>query len=83
MSASLRQAGVELVAAGGQRQVNDAVVAAARELVGAEAKVRLVLWDDEGGRVAASSGGGACELTAGGCRSGSGTRSSIPIPSSA
>ena len=62
--ASLRQAGVELVAAGGRENVNDAVVAAARELVGDEAKVRLVLWDEEGGRVAASSGGGAWELPA-------------------
>ena len=60
--ASLRQAGVVLVAAGGRENVNDAVVAAARELVGQTAKVRLVLWDDDGARVAASSGGGAWEL---------------------
>jgi diguanylate cyclase (GGDEF)-like protein/PAS domain S-box-containing protein len=60
--ASLRQAGVVLVAAGGRENVNEAVVAAARELVGQEAKVRLVLWEEDGGRVAASSGGGAWEL---------------------
>ena len=59
---SLREAGVVLVAAGGRENVNDAVVAAARELVGPAAKVRLVLWDDDGARVAASSGGGAWEL---------------------
>ena len=51
-----------LVAAGGHENVNDAVVAAARELVGQTAKVRLVLWDEDGARVAASSGGGAWEL---------------------
>ena len=33
--------------------------------VSAEAKVRLVLWEDEGGRVAASSGGGVWELPPG------------------
>ena len=45
---SLRQAGVALVAAGGRENVDEAIVAAAREMVGDAHEVRLVLWDGDG-----------------------------------
>ena len=60
---SLRQAGVVLVGAGGRENVNDAVVAATRELVGQSPKVRLILWTEDAAVVAASSGGGSWELS--------------------
>jgi diguanylate cyclase (GGDEF)-like protein/PAS domain S-box-containing protein len=53
---ALRGAGVELVAAAGREQVNDAAVSAVLALVGTPADVRLVLQNGSGGVVAASSG---------------------------
>jgi diguanylate cyclase (GGDEF)-like protein/PAS domain S-box-containing protein len=50
---ALRRAGVALVAAAGHDQVNDAVVAAAQEVVGTDASVRLLLQSDAGLALAA------------------------------
>jgi len=53
---ALRGAGVDLVAAGGGEQVNEAAISAVLALVGRPASVRLVLLDGDGAVVAASSG---------------------------
>jgi hypothetical protein len=53
---ALRRAGVALVAAAGHNKVNDAVVAATREVVGADAIVRLLLNSADGLELAAASG---------------------------
>ncbi|HEY3069933.1 MAG TPA: EAL domain-containing protein [Gaiellaceae bacterium] len=53
---ALRSAGVELVAAAGREQVNEAAVAAVVTLVEKPASVRLVLLDADSAVVAASSG---------------------------
>ena len=53
---ALRDAGVELVAAGGREQVNEAAISTVLALVGKDATVRLVLWNGERAVVAASSG---------------------------
>ena len=52
---ALRRAGVALVAAAGHNKVNDAVVAATREIVGADAIVRLLLYAADGLELAAAS----------------------------
>ena len=52
---ALRSAGVELVAAGGREQVNEAAIATVLSLVGGPATVRLVLLNGEQAVVAASS----------------------------
>jgi diguanylate cyclase (GGDEF)-like protein/PAS domain S-box-containing protein len=52
---AVRNAGVELVAAGGRTQVNEAAVAAVLALVGQPTGVRLILLEDESAIVAASS----------------------------
>ena len=52
---ALRNAGVELVAAAGGEQVNEAAIAAVLALAGEPADVRLLLLEDEGVTVAASS----------------------------
>jgi diguanylate cyclase (GGDEF)-like protein/PAS domain S-box-containing protein len=51
---ALRQAGVELVAAAGREGVNRAVIAAARTILGDDARIRLLLWTTEGVQLAAS-----------------------------
>jgi diguanylate cyclase (GGDEF)-like protein/PAS domain S-box-containing protein len=53
---ALRGAGVELVAAAGREQVNEAAISAVRALVGGPTDVRLVLLDGASAVVAASSG---------------------------
>jgi diguanylate cyclase (GGDEF)-like protein/PAS domain S-box-containing protein len=53
---ALRGAGVELVAAAGREQVNEAAISAVLALVGTPATVRLVLLTGDGAVVAASSG---------------------------
>jgi diguanylate cyclase (GGDEF)-like protein/PAS domain S-box-containing protein len=53
---ALRGAGVELVAAAGREQVNEAAISAVLALVGSPATVRLVLLTSDGAVVAASSG---------------------------
>ena len=53
---ALRSAGVELVAAGGREQVNEAAIATVLSLVGRPATVRLVLLSGDQAVVAASSG---------------------------
>jgi diguanylate cyclase (GGDEF)-like protein/PAS domain S-box-containing protein len=52
---ALRGAGVELVAAAGREQVNEAAISAVLALVERPTSVRLVLLDEEGAVVAASS----------------------------
>ena len=52
---ALRAAGVELVAAGGDEQVNEAAISAVRALAGDRVAVRLVLRREGGAVVAASS----------------------------
>jgi diguanylate cyclase (GGDEF)-like protein/PAS domain S-box-containing protein len=52
---ALRSAGVELVAAGGGEQVNEAAISAVRALAGEHVGVRLVLRREGGAVVAASS----------------------------
>jgi diguanylate cyclase (GGDEF)-like protein/PAS domain S-box-containing protein len=52
---ALRTAGVELVAAAGRNQVNDAAISAVMALIGAPASVRLVLLNGDGAMVAATS----------------------------
>ena len=52
---ALRNAGVELVAAAGGEQVNEAAIAAVLALAGEPTDVRLLLLEDEGVTVAASS----------------------------
>jgi diguanylate cyclase (GGDEF)-like protein/PAS domain S-box-containing protein len=52
---ALRRAGVALVAAAGHNKVNDAVVAATREVVGTDAIVRLLLYSADGIELAAAS----------------------------
>jgi diguanylate cyclase (GGDEF)-like protein/PAS domain S-box-containing protein len=52
---ALRGAGVELVAAAGREQVNEAAISAILALVERPASVRLVLLDEDGAVVAASS----------------------------
>jgi diguanylate cyclase (GGDEF)-like protein/PAS domain S-box-containing protein len=52
---ALRGAGVELVAAAGRKQVNDAAISAVVALIGAPASVRLVLSNGDGATVAATS----------------------------
>jgi len=53
---ALRRAGVDLVAAGGRDQINEAAISAVLALVGQPASVRLVLLNHDGAVVAASSG---------------------------
>jgi diguanylate cyclase (GGDEF)-like protein/PAS domain S-box-containing protein len=53
---ALRGAGVELVAAAGREQVNEAAISAVLALIGRPASVRLVLLNADGAVVAASSG---------------------------
>jgi diguanylate cyclase (GGDEF)-like protein/PAS domain S-box-containing protein len=52
---ALRSAGVELVAAAGREQVNEAAIAAVHSLVEQPTDIRLILLEDEGAVVAASS----------------------------
>jgi diguanylate cyclase (GGDEF)-like protein/PAS domain S-box-containing protein len=52
---ALRGAGVELVAAAGREQVNEAAISAALALIGRPVSVRLVLINRDGATVAASS----------------------------
>jgi diguanylate cyclase (GGDEF)-like protein/PAS domain S-box-containing protein len=52
---ALRTAGVELVAAAGRNQVNDAAISAVMALIGSPASVRLVLLNSDGATVAATS----------------------------
>jgi diguanylate cyclase (GGDEF)-like protein/PAS domain S-box-containing protein len=52
---ALRTAGVELVAAAGRNQVNDAAISAVMALIGSPASVRLVLLNGDGATVAATS----------------------------
>ena len=52
---ALRGAGVELVAAAGREQVNEAAISAVLALVGSPTEVRLVLFNGDGAFVAASS----------------------------
>jgi diguanylate cyclase (GGDEF)-like protein/PAS domain S-box-containing protein len=52
---ALRTAGVELVAAAGREQVNEAAISAVLALVERPTGVRLVLFEDDGTMVAASS----------------------------
>jgi len=52
---ALRGAGVELVAAAGREQINEAAISAVLALVERPTSVRLVLLDEEGAVVAASS----------------------------
>jgi diguanylate cyclase (GGDEF)-like protein/PAS domain S-box-containing protein len=52
---ALRNAGVELVAAAGGEQVNEAAIAAVLALAGEPTDVRLILLEDEGVTVAAAS----------------------------
>ncbi len=58
---ALRSAGVELVAAAGREQVNDAAIAAVLALLGKPASVRLVLLSGDSAVVAATSEEGAGE----------------------
>jgi diguanylate cyclase (GGDEF)-like protein/PAS domain S-box-containing protein len=60
---ALRAAGVELVAAAGREQVNEAAISAVTALVETSARVRLVLVDGDGAAVAASSDGGDWRLS--------------------
>jgi diguanylate cyclase (GGDEF)-like protein/PAS domain S-box-containing protein len=52
---ALRSAGIELVAAGGREQVNEAAISAVLALVETPTSVRLVLLEGDGALVAASS----------------------------
>jgi diguanylate cyclase (GGDEF)-like protein/PAS domain S-box-containing protein len=61
--ATLREAGLALVEAVGRSSVNEASVASAVSVLGAEAKVRLVLWNDQQARVVASNGAGTWTLS--------------------
>ncbi len=60
---TLREAGQSLVGAVGRASVGEEAVAAAARVVGADAKVRLVLWENGEAQVAASNGAGAWELS--------------------
>jgi diguanylate cyclase (GGDEF)-like protein/PAS domain S-box-containing protein len=60
---SLREAGLALVEAVGRAAVNDEAVASAERILGAQAKVRLVLWGERAA-VAASNGAGTWEISA-------------------
>src|SRR5581483_11735030 len=53
---NLREAGLALVESVGRASVNDEAVASAARIIGADAKVRLVLWDDEGADVTSNGG---------------------------
>ena len=59
---TLREAGLALVEGVGRANVNDEAVAAAERIIGAEAKVRLVRWDDDSADVVASNGAGVWPL---------------------
>jgi diguanylate cyclase (GGDEF)-like protein/PAS domain S-box-containing protein len=59
----LREAGQALVEAVGRASVNDAAVTAATRILGGDAKVRLVLWDEPRARVLASNGAGTWDLS--------------------
>jgi diguanylate cyclase (GGDEF)-like protein/PAS domain S-box-containing protein len=59
---NLREAGLSLVEAVGRGQVHQEAVAAAERLVGADSKVRLVLWSEDGAEVVASNGAGTWTL---------------------
>jgi diguanylate cyclase (GGDEF)-like protein/PAS domain S-box-containing protein len=61
--ASLREAGQALVGAVGRASVNEAAVASAVRILGSEAKVRLVLWEEDRARVVASSATGTWKLS--------------------
>jgi diguanylate cyclase (GGDEF)-like protein/PAS domain S-box-containing protein len=61
--ATLREAGLALVEAVGRASVNEAAVASAVRILGPDAKVRLVLWDEQRARVAASNGAGTWDLS--------------------
>jgi diguanylate cyclase (GGDEF)-like protein/PAS domain S-box-containing protein len=65
--ATLREAGLELVEAVGRSSVNEAAVESAVRILGADAKVRLVLWDEHSARVVASNGAGTWALSAETC----------------
>jgi diguanylate cyclase (GGDEF)-like protein/PAS domain S-box-containing protein len=54
---ALRRAGVDLVAAPGRTHVNESAISAVHALIGIPATVRLLLANEEGTAVAASSGG--------------------------
>jgi diguanylate cyclase (GGDEF)-like protein/PAS domain S-box-containing protein len=58
---ALRTAGVELVAAAGRKQVNDAAISAVLALLGAPAGVRFVLSNGDTATVVATSDGGESE----------------------
>ncbi|HEY7396916.1 MAG TPA: EAL domain-containing protein [Gaiellaceae bacterium] len=60
---ALRHAGLALVEAVGRAEVNDEVAASTARIVGASAKVRLVLWTPEGAQVAASNGAGHWDVS--------------------
>jgi len=60
--ATLREAGLALVEAVGHASVSQAAVESAVRILETEAKVRLVLWDDERAEVAASNGAGGWAL---------------------
>jgi diguanylate cyclase (GGDEF)-like protein/PAS domain S-box-containing protein len=62
---ALRQAGAALVAAAGREQVHAAAISAVQELLGTEARARLVLFSDGSGLVAASTEGEAWQLADG------------------
>jgi len=59
---ALREAGIDLVAAGGREQLYDAAISGVRRLLGAEASVRFALLKDEGAAVVASSDDEGWEL---------------------
>ncbi|HYZ75871.1 MAG TPA: EAL domain-containing protein [Gaiellaceae bacterium] len=59
---ALRQAGAALVAAAGREQVHAAAISAVQELLGPEARARLVLVAEGSGLVAASTEGEAWQL---------------------
>jgi diguanylate cyclase (GGDEF)-like protein/PAS domain S-box-containing protein len=60
---TLREAGLALVEAVGRASVNEAAIDSAVRILGADAKVRLVLWDEQQARVVASNGAGTWLLS--------------------
>jgi len=60
---ALRGAGADLVAAAGRDQVHGAAISAVTALLGADTRARLVLFENGGGSVAASTEGEAWLLT--------------------
>jgi diguanylate cyclase (GGDEF)-like protein/PAS domain S-box-containing protein len=59
---TLREAGLSLVEAVGRANVHEEAVDSAVRIVGADAKVRLVLWGEDDAVVAASNGAGSWAL---------------------